>query len=257
MLLTVKNVGRILDLYDLDHAELGPTEVAAKLAMSKSKAHLLLTSMAEIGLLRRNVGGRYCIGWRALSLERLVTGNAPFRPLAHAMALRLARHCGEMIHVAALDAGRVVYVDRVPGARAAKVPVSGVGATLPAHCSGVGKLLLAHLEPAEIDAVLDQHGMPRLTPATICEREPLYAELHRIRRDGVAFDREEVQQDLSCVAAPIADADGRVVAAMSISAPTSRFSVHEAAYRATIVNAADGVARQLRGPELPDVPDLS
>ncbi|WP_354700556.1 HTH-type transcriptional regulator XynR [Paraconexibacter sp. AEG42_29] len=257
MLLTVQNVGRILDLYDLEHAELGPTEVAAKLAMSKSKAHLLLTSMAEIGLLRRNHGGRYCIGWRALSLERLVAGNAPFRPLARAMALRLARHCGEMIHVAALDAGRVVYVDRVPGARAAKVPVSSVGAVLPAHCSGVGKLLLAHLEPAEIDVVLDQHGMARLTPATICDREALYAELHRIRRDGVAFDREEVQAGLSCVAAPIADADGNVVAAMSISAPTRRFTDNEGAYRATIVNATEGVARQLRAPVLDGVPDVS
>lgn len=258
MLLTVKNVGRILDLYDLEHADLGPTEVAAKLAMSKSKAHLLLTSMAEIGLLRRDAGGRYCIGWRALSLERLATGNAPFRPLARAMALRLARHCGEMIHVAALDTGQVVYVDRVPGARAAAVPVSSVGATLPAHCSGVGKLLLAHREPAEIDAILDRHGMPQFTSATICDREALYAELHRIRRDGVAFDREEVQRGLSCVAAPIIDADGEVVAAMSISAPTARFVAQEQAYRGTIAGAAEGVSRQLRAAVLPDVAhDLS
>ena len=257
MLLTVKNVGRILDLYDLDHAELGPTEVAAQLGMTKSKAHLLLSSMAEIGLLRRNHGGRYCIGWRALSLERLVTGNAPFRPLARAMALRLARHCGEMIHVAALDAGRVVYVDRVPGARAARVPVSAVGAVLPAHCSGVGKLRLAHRDAAAIDAVLDQHGMDRRTPATICDREALYAELHRIRRDGVAYDREEVQKGLSCVAAPILDPDGAVVAAMSNSGPTQRFATNEDAYRAAIVGATEHVTRQLRAPALDGVPAVS
>lgn len=248
MLLTVKNVGRILDLYDLEHTEHGPTEVAAKLEMSKSKAHLLMTSMAEIGLLRRTPGGRYSVGWRALSLERLVTGGAPFRPYAHAMAVRLARHCGEMIHVAALDAGRVVYVDRVPGARAVKLPMSRVGAVLPAHCSGVGKLLLAHLDPGQIDAILDQHGMPSLSPNTICEREALYAELHRIRRDGVAFDREEVQLGLSCVAAPIIDHDGQVVAAISISAPTDRFRDSEDGYRSTVVNAADGVSQRLRAP---------
>lgn len=248
MLLTVKNVGRILDLYDAEHVEHGPTQVAASLAMSKSKAHLLMTSMAEIGLLRRESGGRYCVGWRALSLERLVTDSAPFRPLAHAMAVRLARHCGEMIHVAALDAGRVVYVDRVAGARAITIPVSSVGAVLPAHCSGVGKLLLAHLDPGQIDAILDQHGMPALTDRTIREREALYAELHRIRRDGVAFDREEVREGLSCVAAPVSDPDGVVVAALSISAPTERFAASEAAYRSTVVNAADGVSRQLRTP---------
>jgi DNA-binding IclR family transcriptional regulator len=246
MLLTVKNVGRILDLYDFEHVELGPTEVGAKLTMSRSKAHLLMTSMAEIGLLRRNAGGRYSVGWRALYLERLVSGSAPFRPLARAMAVRLANHCGEMIHVATLDAGRVVYVDRIPGTRAVTIPTSSVGAVLPAHCSGVGKLLLAHLEPGQIDTVLDRHGMPRLTANTICEREALYAELHRIRRDGVACDREEVQVGLSCVAAPVIDGDGVVVAAMSISAPTARFDASEAAYRSTIVNAADGVSRQLR-----------
>ncbi|MCW2997895.1 MAG: transcriptional regulator, IclR family [Solirubrobacterales bacterium] len=246
MLLTVLSVGRILDLYDCEQTEHGPTEAAARLSVSKSKAHLLMTSMAEIGLLRRTPGGRYCVGWRALSLERLVTGNAPFRPVARAMAVRLARHCGEMIHVAALDAGRVVYVDRIPGTRAIEIPMSSVGAMLPAHCSGVGKLLLAHLDPGQIDAILDRHGMGRLTEATICDREALYAELHRIRRDGVSCDREEVQLGLSCAAAPIVDADGQVVAAMSISAPTSRFRHSESAYRRTIVGAADGVSRQLR-----------
>jgi DNA-binding IclR family transcriptional regulator len=247
VLLTVQNVGRILDLYDREHTERGPTEVAALLGMGKSKAHLLMSSMAEIGLLRRTANGRYCIGWRALELERLVAGAGPMRRIAHAMALRLARHCGEMIHVAALDAGRVVYVDRVPGSRAVEIPVSEIGAVLPAHCTGVGKLLLAHLDPGQVDAILDRHGMPRLTPATICDRDALYAELHRIRRDGVSFDREEVQRGLSCVAAPVYDADGLVAAAMSISAPTERFRRSESAYRSTIVSAAASVSRQLRG----------
>ncbi|HEX4108802.1 MAG TPA: IclR family transcriptional regulator [Solirubrobacteraceae bacterium] len=246
MLLTIQNVGRILDLYDPEHAERGPTEVAACLDMGKSKAHLLMSSMAEIGLLRRTAAGRYCIGWRALELERLVNGADALRPLAHEMALRLARHCGEMIHVAALDAGRVVYVDRVQGSRAVEIPVSEVGAVLPAHCTGVGKLLLAHLEPGQLDAILDRHGMPRFTPATIGERDELYAELHRIRRDGVSVDREEVQVGLCCVAAPVYDGDGLVAAAMSISAPTARFLQSEGAYRSTIISASASVSRRLR-----------
>jgi DNA-binding IclR family transcriptional regulator len=246
MLLTVTNVGRVLDLYDAAHPERGPTEAATELGMGKSKAQLLMSSMAEIGLLRRTAGGRYRIGWRALQLERLVTGAAPFRPVARAMALRLARHCGEMVHVAALDAGRVVYVDRIPGSQAVTIPVSTVGAVLPAHCSGVGKVLLAHLEPGQIDAILDRHGMQRFTDKTICERDALYAELHRVRRDGVAYDREEIQAGLCCVAAPVIDGEGVVVAAMSVSAPTSRFRASEEAYRSMIVQAAHGVSRQLR-----------
>src|SRR5947199_10486110 len=94
MLLTVRNVGRILDLYSVDTPERGPTEVAAELGMGKSKAHALMASMAEIGLLRRVSGGRYRAGWRALELERIVRDSSPFRPVAYAVAETLARPCG-------------------------------------------------------------------------------------------------------------------------------------------------------------------
>jgi len=246
VLLTVRNVGRILDLYSVETPERGPTEVAAELGMGKSKAHLLLSSMAEIGLLRRVAGGRYRAGWRALELERIVRDTAPFRPIAHAVADRLARHCGETVHVAALDAGQVVYVDRLRGPRAVQIPVSEIGATLPAHCSGVGKVLLAHLDPGEIDAILDRHGLTAFTASTITDRDALYAELPRVRRDGVAYDRQEVVEGLACVAAPIFDRDGPVVAAMSISAPLERFAGSEAAYRSAVVRAARAVTERLR-----------
>jgi DNA-binding IclR family transcriptional regulator len=205
-----------------------------------------MSSMAQIGLLRRVAGGRYRAGWRALELERIVRETAPFRPLAYAVAERLARHCGETVHVAALDAGQVVYVDRIQGPQGVDIAVSDVGSTLHAHCSGVGKVLRAHLEPGEIDAILDRHGLPAFTPATITERDALYAELHRVRRDGVAYDREEVVPGIACVAAPILDGEGSVVAAMSIAAPVDRFAASEAAYRSAVVRAARGVSDRLR-----------
>lgn len=252
MLLTVRNVGRILDLYDLEAPEWGPTEAGTALGLGKSRAQALMASMAEVGLLRRVAGGRYRIGWRPLQLEKLVAGSTPFRAPAHEVAMRLAHHTGETLHVATLDGGRVVYVDRVHGTRGVDIEVSTVGATLPAHCSGVGKVLLAHLEPGQIDAILDSHGLPLLTPATITDRDALYAELHRVRRDGVAFDREEVMAGLSCVAAPIRDFEGTVVAAISISAPTERFNSSHEAYRSMIVRAAEAVSRRLhRSPVTP------
>ena len=166
--------------------------------------------------------------------------------MAYPVADRLARHSGETVHVAALDAGQVVYVDRLRGARAVEIPVSQVGATAPAHCSSVGKVLLAHLEPGEIDAILDRRGLPRFTPATITDRDALYAELHRVRRDGVAYDREEILRGLACVGAPIMDGEGSVVAAMSIAAPVERFATSEAAYRSAVVRAARSVTERLR-----------
>ena len=246
MLLTVKNVGRILDLYSPEHPERGPSEVAAELGIVKSRAHALMSSMAEIGLLRRVPGGRYRAGWRALALERIVRESTPFRPIAYEVAERLARHTGEVVHVAALDAGQVVYVDRLEGARAMEIPISVAGATFPAHCSGVGKILLAHLQPGELDTILDQRGMLRLTANTITDRDALYAELHRVRRDGVAYDREEVALGMACVAAPIVDRDGQVCAAISISAPAARMKSLQDAYRSSVIRAARLVSDSLR-----------
>jgi len=255
MLLTVRNVGRILDLYSVDTPERGPSEVAAELGMGKSKAHALMASMAEIGLLRRVAGGRYRAGWRALELERIVRDSSPFRPVAYAVAETLARHCGETVHVAALDAGQVIYVDRVQGSRAVDIPLSKVGATLPAHCSGVGKVLLAYLDAGEVDAILDRRGLPAFTPNTITDRDALYAELHRVRRDGVAYDREEIVEGLCCVATPILDVDGSVCAAMSIAAPADRFPASETAYRSAVVRSARAVTERLRRQTIGENPE--
>jgi DNA-binding IclR family transcriptional regulator len=252
MLLTVRNVGRILDLYSAETPELGPTEAAAALGIGKSKAHALMASMAEIGLLRKVPRGRYRAGWRALELARMVRDGAPFRPLAFGVAERLARHCGETIHVAALDSGQVVYVDRLRGSRAIEIPVSAVGSTAPAHCSAVGKSLLAHVEPGELDAILDRRGLPAFTRSTITDRDVLYAELHRVRRDGVAYDREEIAPGLSCVGAPIFDGDGKVCAAISIAGPTERVAALLDGYRSAVVRAARIVTDELARARRPE-----
>jgi DNA-binding IclR family transcriptional regulator len=181
-----------------------------------------------------------------------VRESTPFRPVAYEVAARLARHCGEVVHVATLDGGRVVYVDRLLGARAIDIPLSEVGSTLPAHCTGVGKVLLAHLEAGELDAILDRHGLTTFTDRTITDRDALYAELHRVRRDGVAYDRGEVAAGLACVAAPILDRDGRVCAAISIAAPAERFAAAGEAYRSAVTRAARLVSDTLRQQTVPD-----
>jgi IclR family KDG regulon transcriptional repressor len=243
---TVKNLGRVLDLYSSDRAELGVTEIADELGMSKSKAHLLVSSMAEIGVLRRVHGGRYRIGWRALQLDRVAAETTPFRLPGRSAAVMLARRTGQTIHLAALDGGRVVYVDRMQGERATQLALSAIGKRLPAHCSGVGKVLLAHLDPEEVETQLERHGMERFTPATITDPRTLRGELDEIRRQGLGFDREEVVTGLSCVAAPIHDADGEVVAALSISAPVEVSRANEDAYRRLVLGATARIDKLIR-----------
>jgi IclR family transcriptional regulator, KDG regulon repressor len=246
MLLTVERVGQVLDLYNLEATEWGPTEAGAALGMSKQKAHTLMASMAEIGLLRRVGNGRYRIGWRAVQLDTLVSGSAPFRPVAHQVAVRLVRHTGETVHVGALDKGQVRYIDTVVGASGLRGSRSAIGAVLPAHCTGVGKALLAHLNQETVGEILDRRGLTRFTPATIVDRAQLLSELSDVRQTGLAYDREEVVSGVRCVAAPISDGEGSVVAAISLTAPTQRLQQHADAYRNLIVKAARTISAALR-----------
>ena len=218
MLATVEKIGPALDLFTAETPEWGVTEVALALRAPKSSTHALLVSMADIGLLERTAGARYRLGWRLLSLSRtLVEGTAYRAPAARAMRNAVDR-CGEAMHLAVLERGEVVYVDSVRGANASALP-TGTGTRLPAHPTGVGKVLLAHRGEAEARRAVGGAGLRGFTPNTIVSHERLRAELERVRRVGVAFDREETIAGLCCVAAPIRDDGGTVVAAVSVSAP--------------------------------------
>jgi DNA-binding IclR family transcriptional regulator len=181
-----------------------------------------------------------------VQLDRLVTGSAPFRPLAHRIAVRLARHTGETVHVATLDKGLVRYVDTVVGVSGIRGSRSAVGELLPAHCTGVGKVLLAHLDAEAVCDVLERRGLPKFTSATIIDPDQLLLELSQIRQTGIAYDREEVVTGVSCVAAPIYEGSGGVAAAISMTAPTERFRERATTYRILIIKAANTITAGLR-----------
>src|ERR1700757_822665 len=181
MLLTIDCAGQVLEQFTKENPERGVTEVALALGISKSKAHALLSSLTHVGLLRRTPQGRYRMGWRVLSLNRILTETTDFHRYARPMMERLGERCGEIVHLGVLDDGQVMYVDRIKGRHAVQIDISALGNRLWAHCSGVGKMLLSHLPAAELDAVVERHGLPALTTRTITDRAALDAELAEIR----------------------------------------------------------------------------
>lgn len=244
-LCTVVKVGRVLELYTREQPEWGVREIAMALSIPKSNAHSLLSTLAATGLLKRTPRGRYRLGWRLLRLSRVLMESTDVRREARWWMAELMTQLGETVHLAALEGGRVVYIDKLVGTRAVRVDVTNVGIELPAHCSGVGKVLLADEPWASVVDIVNTHGLHPYTPNTITTLDELQSELERVRKRGYAYDIEEVVEELCCIAAPVRDLTGRVVAAMSISVPMYRFKESRERYRRFLLEATRGVSERL------------
>lgn len=242
---TVRKVGRVFDLYSLERPEWGVGEIARALGLPASSASELLSVLEDEGFLRRTRARRYRLGWRVMSLNQILVGTTELRDEAHRAMEHLVSLFGETVHLAALERGQVIYLDKLRGTRAVRVEVIGVGVRIHGHCSGVGKVLLAHRPWGDVVEILEREGMPARTPNTITALGSFHEELERVREQGYAYDLEEGELELCCVAAPIRDFSGEVVAAMSLSVPAYRFERSRDRYRITLLAAALEASKRL------------
>jgi DNA-binding IclR family transcriptional regulator len=135
-----------------------------------------------------------------------------------------SRACNETVHLAVLDGNEVLYVAKEEGTSAIRM-VSAVGKRFPAYATGVGKVLLANLSDVDLQQRYPANiQLPAITPTTITDPEILIDTIHTVRNQGYALDNEESTPGLRCVAAPVYDATGAIVAGMSISVPNIRFT---------------------------------
>jgi DNA-binding IclR family transcriptional regulator len=175
-------------------------------------------------LLSPTAKGRYRLRWRLFELSQTLLDTTEFRIEARRVMEELVRVWRETVHLAVLDGVQAVYVEKLQPRPAVKIRITRAGARLPAHTSGVGKVLLAHSEWEHIAEQLEDQGMPTLTPTTITNLDALAEELEWVRERGYAYDNEETLVGLCCVGAPIYDSEGTVVASVSFSVPAFRFS---------------------------------
>jgi IclR family transcriptional regulator, KDG regulon repressor len=248
MLLTITSAGRVLGLFTATAPEHGVTEVSAELGVSKSKAHALLASLADVGLLRRTDRSRYRLGWQVLSLSRVLADTTDFQRHARPVMQSLAARLGELVHLSTLDADDHVCVEHASGRNAPQPAITAIGGRRPAHCSAGGKALLAFQTEKELDRMINASGLPKFTSATVSSRWVLEQELARIRASGYAVDRCEGLASICCVAAPIFPATGcpPAVAAISIAVPSHRFVAVEDSYIPVVARAAAHITKCLR-----------
>ena len=212
-------------------------DVVAAVGLPKPTVHRILTQLVDAGLLRRLPGAGYGIGARLSRLGRDLITNDAGRPARRAILQRLVDTLGETCNFTMLDGAEIIYLDRVETASPLRVNLQP-GSRVPAHCSASGKLLLAHLPPAQLERLLAQLPLTRFTERTLATREALTAELERIRASGYSVDDEEFLEGLACVAVPVTDEQQRVWATVAVHGPAARMPIEGALARLPELRAA-------------------
>jgi len=225
---TVPALSRALDIMELflDRPTLSAPQITERLSLPRTTVHELVGTLVERAYLVP-VGGqpiRYRLGMRVFQLGASFADHLDLAREAQDVAHEVAAGCDETVHIAILDGADVVYIAKVDRTHPVRM-VSAVGRRLPAHCTAVGKMLLSGLRPEALDARYPRgQALPAMTPNSISSPSRLRTHLATIRSEGLAYDDCESNDAVRCVAAPVYDHSGEMVAAMSISVPTMRWT---------------------------------
>lgn len=225
-------VGKALDVLDMVARAGQPvrfTDLLPDAPYPKATLYRLLQTLTHQGMLTHDEDrGTYALGVRLVRLAHAAWAQSSLAPLARRHVDALAALTGETVHLAQLDQGQVLYVDK----RNALKPVemfAQAGKIGPAYCTGVGKAMLAYLPPDAMEAALLRQSFHGFTPRTLTTREALLAELATIRARGFAFDAEEHEPGIICCAVPILSRAGRVMGAISVTSTTARSTLDDMA----------------------------
>jgi len=221
----IQSVARALAILDTlaeARRELALHEIADRLGLAKSTTHGLISTLKDFAYVEQSAfTAKYKLGLRLFEVGSIVALGWDVRTGAAPYIQRLLEEMRETVHLVVLDKYEVLYIDKRETSESLRI-ASQVGMRLPAHCTGVGKVLMAYLTAEERREIITAKGLPRYTRNTLTDAAALEAELSRIREQGYSIDNEEIMDSLKCVAAPIRDQGGKVISAISLSGPISR-----------------------------------
>ncbi len=245
MLGTIDRTSQMLKLFTLETPEWGISELANVLGWSTSTTHDLASSLSEIGLLKQNVSRRYEIGWRVLELSQVVLGSSSLQAEARKGMEQLARKYDETILLGVLAGGKILFADKIAKKNALFNTVSTPDMRFHAHCIAAGKVAMAYSSEEVHDYIFREHGFEPMTHNSIQDSATLEQELSQVVKQGYAYDFEEAVLGLGCVAAPIFDYSGQMVASLTLAIPIRQFEQRMDEYRRAVINSANQVSRRL------------
>ena len=242
---SIQVIERMMSLLDVLANTPGPATLkmlSQATGLHPSTAHRILAMMTHSRLVARHDASTYALGIRLLELGNIVKSRINIREVAQPFMQQLHDTIDESINLAIRDRDEIIYIERTASGCSRVRVVYLVGDRAPLHLTSLGKLFLAAENVAEVRAYANRTGLPGKTPHSLTSLAALEKELDKIRRHDLAYDNEEAEIGLRCLAAPIRDDQGTIVAGLSISAPTDR---HDPDWVAKIKAAAEAISSAL------------
>ena len=218
---------QILELFSIEKPEWGVTEISKALNIYKSNVHNVLSTLAERGFIKKDLNtNKYKLGIKFFELGSIVIKNMDLRKIAHPYIEELSKEFNETVHLGVLDKGRVVSIEGEESDKSLCSHIE-IGKRTPLHCTAIGKAIMAYLSENEINFTIREKGLEKFTENTITTKKELENEFKKIREQGFAVDNMEHEEGVQCVAGPIRDYTGKVIASMSISGPAFRINEND------------------------------
>lgn len=224
---TVKSLVKALNILEVLSEEEPPytlTQLSRRLHLHVSTVHRLLVNLLRHGFVEEDpLSGGYQLSFRVLRMGLRVLDRLDFRRVALPLLRELNQRTKETVHLAILQENRAISIEKFDSPQPVGLDAR-LGGVRPLHCTGVGKMLLAYQSEEMLNQLAHAPGLERLTPHTITSLPQLRRDLERIREQGYAVDQEEAVEGLRCVAGPVFDHTGRIVAAFSVAGPATRLT---------------------------------
>ena len=240
----------ILEYFTEQKPDWGVTELANEIGSNKSTIYRFLSDMQQVGILDKHPETeKYSLGLKLFELGSRVKLKAALVEKTHPVLELVANDIKETVHIAVLKNNKVFYVDKVESPLGLKIS-SQIGSNNPLHATALGKVLMTYQPEVKRQKILHQifeeSHIPTFTENTITDKASMVKELEQIKKKGYALDKEEFEIGLICLAIPIYNENGEVVASLSASGPANRFKKEELTnYVSTLQKGADMIKEKI------------
>lgn len=241
---TVQKTFRLLEVLG-EEQPARPSQLVKQLKLSRSNVHRLLATLEDMGYVEKVSEARYRLSIKIFILGNTVLNKNALSDIARPYLAHLAEISHENINLAIMHEQKVLYIDKIESPHYLRLD-QPIGKTDPLHCTALGKTLLSGLTDNELEVFLKSNELVAFTKKTITDPDVLLSEIGKVRKQGYAVDIEELSNGIHCIAAPIFNHTNKIIAAISISAPSVRLTIPKIEeIKAPLLEAAAEVSKKL------------